>query len=69
MRDAAAEDAPSGKFLVDVEGIVVADEAGEQRHVALVYRSAARSARAIDFEIFQVETQRISPCCGARWTN
>src|SRR6185437_152231 len=62
VRDAPAKDALLRKFLVDVKGIVVADQASEQRHVAFVHRPATRSARAIDFEVFQVETQRISPC-------
>jgi hypothetical protein len=59
VRDAPAEDAFLRKFLVDMKGIVVADQAREQRHVAFVHRPATRSASAIDFEIFQVETQRI----------
>ncbi len=45
MGDAAAENTLAGKFLVDMEWIVVADQSGKQRNVAFSDRAATGAAR------------------------
>ena len=60
MRDAAAEQGVLAELLVDMQRIVIADQAGEQRDVAFADGAAARALRDVDFEIFEIETQGLS---------
>jgi prepilin-type processing-associated H-X9-DG protein len=61
MRDAAAEQALAGKFLVDMQRIVIADQPGKQRNVAFADGAAAGAARRVDFEIFEIKALRALP--------
>ena len=51
------------KFLVDMQRIVVADQAGKQRNVAFADGAAARAPGRVDFEILQIKPQRALPWC------
>jgi hypothetical protein len=61
MRDPASEDAGLAEFLVDMQRVVVANQASEQRHVAFTDGAAARALRRIQYEVLEIKPQRALP--------
>jgi prepilin-type processing-associated H-X9-DG protein len=45
-----------------MQRIVIADQAGKQRHVAFADGSAARMSGRVDFEILEIKPQAALPC-------